>query len=359
MATAKKTTRKPRKSVSKTHRDETPDVEVVSYVELKLSSQYVFVSDRGVQLSDGVVLELITSGCKSVTVIRTDTKHTTTVVEELQNNGDKLLIKSEDFGESKTLLFTANADTPEGFALTACASAFKITLDGLPTTMETDHEAQAAVIDDFYESLNKEGVTVFKDTGVLVASHEDPQPRLGAGEVINLPVDRTTFVGADKRTWAVTDTGDVLVYDSVSKEFVVVDDDNEILDNLHVPREKLVGVFVPREASLDAQFQEIDDFVQDTFLDDECEDCEIEPRDKPVVLLSPVPDAQLADWYEIADESCRIYVWGDHDLRIDEPRAIFFKTDHMGHTAVVLDSANVAYEIPNGWNYVVRHRIKV
>ncbi len=249
------------------------EMKEVSSVELKLSSQYVFVSDQGVQLSDGVTLELKASGYSSVTVIRTDTKHSTIVVKELQDNGDKVVINAEDFGESRTLLFTANAATPDGFALTACASVFKIDLSGLPTAEETDHEAQAAVIDEFYESLQP------KET---------------------LPVAAPEF------------------------------------DDLNISQE-----------DIDAFYTE----------DENCEDCEIAPEDKVTQILCPVPQAQLHDWAEITDEDSRVYVWEPGlELRIDEPRAIFWRKDQIGWATVVIDSANTAYDIAPGWRFVIRHR---
>lgn len=245
------------------------EMKEVSSVELKLSSQYVFVSDQGKQLSDGVTLELKAAGHSNVTVIRTDTKHTTVVVKELQDDGDKVVINVDDFGESKTLLFTANAATPDGFALTACASVFKIDLSGLPTTEETDHEAQAAVVDQFYESL---------------------QPK------------ETLPAMAD------------------------FDDDSFIAEQLE-------------------QF------------DDDCEDCEIAPEDKVTEILCPVPQAQLHDWAEITDEDSRVYVWEPGlELRIDEPRAIFWRKDQIGWAVVIVDSSNTAYDIAPGWRFVVRHR---
>lgn len=245
-----------------------PEMKQVASVELKLSSQYVFVSDQGVQLADGVVLELKCTGHSNVTVIRTDTKHSTIVVSELKDNGDKVTINSADFGESKTLLFTANAATPDGFALTACASVFKVNLSGLPAMEETDFESQAAVVDEFFESL---------------------QPK----DNLPVPVDH----GLD------------------DEEFFTSDDD--------------------------------------------CVDCEIAPEDKPVELLCPVPQAQLHDWAEIDDEDVRIYAWPNGlDLRIDQPRAIFWKKDQIGWSTVILDSANVAYDIAPGWLYIVRHRRK-
>lgn len=322
-------------------------IQAIAEITLRTSSQYVFVSDRGVQYADGITLTLGAKNCDGITVIRTDTKHLTEVVPGLTVDGDKITINAADFGESETLLFTANGKTPEGFAISACASVFRIPLSAGIQVAEDDMAAQAALVDDYFASLTKTPATIMKDTGTLVHSGvEHPTPP-GVGTTVTLPnTDRTIFVGRDKRQWAVTDDGDVLVYDDVTKAFVKVDDDNEILDNLQVPRDKLVGIFMPRTS-------EIEDIID--AVEDDCEDCQL-PEDKPKEIWSPVAQAQLLDWEEIVDEESRAYFWPDRELTIREPRAIFYKKDAIGVTIVVLDAQNVAFEIPPGYQFLIRHR---
>lgn len=150
--------------------EETPEAQTTGYIQqlgevtLRTSSQYLFVSDRGMQLSDGIVLELGIKNCETVTVIKTDTKHVTEVVKELDHDGAKITIGADDFGESKTLLFTANATTPEGFAISFGASVYKVVLEAnsitIPgTELEEDMAAQAALVDDFFSAMNKEKAT--------------------------------------------------------------------------------------------------------------------------------------------------------------------------------------------------------
>lgn len=349
MAEKKKTPRKAK-------REETPPVEAstgymqqIAEITLRPSSQYLFVSDRGVQIADGITLELGGFNCEDITVIRTDTKHVTEVVQGLVKPGDKIKVNAVDFGESETLLFTANGKTAEGFAISTGASLFRIPLAAAVQVPEDDMAAQAALVDDYFNSLNKPAIAIMKDTGIVVNSSTAIPTPPGVGTTIALGTgDRTTFTGADKRTWAVTDTGDVLVFDDVSGEFVRVDDEDEILDNLHVPREKLVGIFLPRSVS-----PEIEKVIQEA---DDCEDCEIDPKDKPTEIWSPVAQAQLLDWEEITDELSRVYVWAERDLTIQAPRALFYKKDPLGVTTVVLDAQNVVFEIPPGYQFLIRHR---
>ncbi len=349
-----------KKTPRRTKRDGTSPVEElnttgymqqIAELTLRTSSQYVFVSERGMPYSDGVVLTLGAKNVDGITVIRTDTKHLTEVVPDLIVDGDKITINADAFGESETLLFTANGKTPEGFALSACASVFRIPLSAGIKVAEDDLTAQAALVDDYFNSLNKPPATIMKDTGTVVNSTTGIPTPPGVGTTVTLPSDRTTFTGADKRTWAVTDAGDVLVFDDVSGEFVKVEDDDEILDNLHIERSKLIGVFLPPVPVTEAE--QIEQIIKDA---DDCEDCQL-PEDKPKEIWAPVASAHILDWEEITDETSRIYVWHQRELEIHNPRAIFYKKDATGLvTTVVLDAQNVAFEIPSGYQFVVRHR---